>query len=557
MRSYGKRNKEKMMKWTIKEGLEFRPETIIARADYFKNDPKCQVIGENNVRVSMLVPRDHNSEDKVFFKRYKQRDWKDALKYIFFSSRAKAEWQAINRFVKKKIPVPVPLAFGEERRYFILKDSCLIAEAIPLAVTLNLLQKNIFSEGITRGKVLLKRELIKKLARLIALIHDHGIFYRDLHGGNILLEKDDSGETKIFFVDLHKARFFPFLSSGMRTYDLAKLFHSLSPKRTDCFRFFREYAEKSGKFLPNLKENMKRIEEKSLKLLGRHEKSRTKRCLIASSGFMVFKKRGRRIYLRREDREKLKFIEGHILNKNPPEPNIILETKKSQIFWMNFKKGHEESMLCIKRNNYQGLLSSLRNLPRSSRARKSWIAANGLLARKISTPKSIALIEDQRGWLWKESFFINEYLPQAERLNHYVLKTFSKAPPGQEKRRKEFLSRLAREIRKIHEKGIYHADLKSDNILVEEKSDGGWKFVFVDLDRVAFKKKVSIKKRIINLAQINASVADCITIADRMRFFREYARGTPFFSQRKRFYQRIIEIGSSKNTLPYGVKFLF
>ncbi len=543
------------MKWTVQEGIDFYPEAIIARAGSFKDDPECRVIGENNVRVSIIVTLDHNSDQKVFFKRYKQRNWKDALKYIFFSSRAKSEWQAINKFVEKKIPVPSPLAFGEERRFFVLKDSCFIAEAMPSAVTLSLFHKNFFSGKITREKILLKRDLIKKMAGLIASIHDHGIFYRDLHGGNILLEKDGSGEINIFFIDLHKARFFPYLFSGMRIYDLAKLLHSLSLKRIDCLRFFREYAEKSRKFFPDYKEYVRKIEEKALKLQCRHEKSRTKRCLISSSGFMVFNKRGRRIYLRREHQEKLGFIEERIITNKAPDTNIILETKKSQIFWMNFKKEHDESMLCIKKNSCRGFPSSLRNMARSSRAGKSWIAANGLLVRKIPTPKSIALIENRRGWFWKESFFINEYLPRAKRLNRYVLKTFSGVPATPGKKRKEFLSRLAREIRKIHEKGIYHADLKSDNILVEEKSDGDWKFVFVDLDRVAFKEDLTVKKRINNLAQINASVADCITVPDRLRFFREYARKTPFFSQRKRWYKRIIQIGRNKNTLPYGVKF--
>ena len=129
---------------------------------------------------------------------------------------------------------------------------------------------------------------------------------------------------------------------------------------------------------------------------------------------------------------------------------------------------------------------------------------------------------------------------------------FYKLTPNE---RMQFVKEFARKLRDLHEKGIYHADLKSNNILVKEKVGGGWTFYFIDLDRVAFKHQISFRQRSNNLAQINASIADCIGLSDRLRFFRTYACGTPVIKQRKRYYQRILEISRKKITQPYGITF--
>jgi tRNA A-37 threonylcarbamoyl transferase component Bud32 len=107
----------------------------------------------------------------------------------------------------------------------------------------------------------------------------------------------------------------------------------------------------------------------------------------------------------------------------------------------------------------------------------------------------------------------------------------------------------------MHGRGIYHADLKSNNILVADRGPDQWSFWFVDLDRVRFQKSLSFSQRANNLAQINASVAEVMSLRDRLKFFRFYAKGTEFFSARKKYYKRILAIGRTKNTEPYGIRF--
>ena len=97
--------------------------------------------------------------------------------------------------------------------------------------------------------------------------------------------------------------------------------------------------------------------------------------------------------------------------------------------------------------------------------------------------------------------------------------------------------------------------MKSNNILVTENTPGTWQFNFIDLDRVAFRRSLTFYQRAKNLAQINASISSVVTAKDRLKFFHYYARGTACFEGRKKYYRKIIAIGRTKITEPYGLKF--
>jgi len=143
----------------------------------------------------------------------------------------------------------------------------------------------------------------------------------------------------------------------------------------------------------------------------------------------------------------------------------------------------------------------------------------------IPTPDALALVEYRSGLLSKRSLLFTRYVDGARELNEYVLSRYGGAlSPATRQQKKRFIQALAELIRDMHAKGIYHADMKSNNILVREDGDA-WKLFIIDLDRVRIRKSLSFTQRANNLAQINASVAACITPADRILFFRHYAKG--------------------------------
>lgn len=90
-------------------------------------------------------------------------------------------------------------------------------------------------------------------------------------------------------------------------------------------------------------------------------------------------------------------------------------------------------------------------------------------------------------------------------------------------RKRRFIDAFSTSLRRVHKEGIYHGDLKGGNVLVEETGDDGWVFYYLDLDRVVFKRSVSMRSVIKNLVQLNASLPNEFSFSDRMRFYKGYA----------------------------------
>jgi tRNA A-37 threonylcarbamoyl transferase component Bud32 len=236
-------------------------------------------------------------------------------------------------------------------------------------------------------------------------------------------------------------------------------------------------------------------------------------------------------------------------------PLILKRTAKETVSVLSVTQDREACTVVIKEARFASLFSRLRNTLFRSRARRNWIGARALRVRGVPTPDALALIECRRGLLLGGTILITRYVDRSQELNDYVLLRYNRVLSEEETRhKKRFIAALAGVISDMHDKGIYHADLKSNNILVCEEADA-WRLYVVDLDRLRCRRRLSFEERANNLAQINASVAACITPADRMLFFRHYAQGTPLAKEGKRYFRRIMDIGRKKNTRPYGLMF--
>jgi len=128
-------------------------------------------------------------------------------------------------------------------------------------------------------------------------------------------------------------------------------------------------------------------------------------------------------------------------------------------------------------------------------------------------------------------------------LNDYL----SSLTAGDEKRLA--LQRLARWIRHIHSRQIWQRDFKSRNVLFHNG-----RYHMLDLDSVRLEPRIGTARRMMNLAQLNASVSNAITLKDRLRFFHFYIAGARWPRNRRRAaYQKIWEISRGKNTAGYDL----
>ena len=140
----------------------------------------------------------------------------------------------------------------------------------------------------------------------------------------------------------------------------------------------------------------------------------------------------------------------------------------------------------------------------------------------VTTVKILAAIR-QRGWGgWYRGYLITEYLPAALDLIHYL----DQQPSGAKRQR--VIEQAAGSVRKIHEKGIYHADLHLKNFLVEDGRRV--KVYLIDFDKSRIFAKLAPSRRMKNLRRLDRSAEKLkrlglsLTESDKKRFCHIYAR---------------------------------
>jgi len=132
---------------------------------------------------------------------------------------------------------------------------------------------------------------------------------------------------------------------------------------------------------------------------------------------------------------------------------------------------------------------------RPSKAKRSYKYAFRLLEKGISTPDPIACLEDKSGGLLGYSYYVCIYENEASHIREEMTNETIDSL---------FLKDLAHFIAKIHNQGILFRDLSPGNILFK-KTEKGLHFFLIDINRMSFKKSISIKKRYQNFGRISGN----------------------------------------------------
>ena len=197
-------------------------------------------------------------------------------------------------------------------------------------------------------------------------------------------------------------------------------------------------------------------------------KKQLKKCLRTSSAHVRIATKGYRGVLDRQC-----FEEGSAgalvrsLDDRMQAGQILKNGKTcfvSRIVW----NGHD---VVVKRYNHKGFWHSLRHTLKSSRARRSWLNARRLRWLKVLTPKPLAYIEQYRGPLLWQSYFIAEFVPGPQ-IREILLS--EKTPDAQKQRVHD---RVLHVLKVMAEHGISHGDMKHTNIVYD-----GQDVVLLDLD---------------------------------------------------------------------------
>ena len=162
--------------------------------------------------------------------------------------------------------------------------------------------------------------------------------------------------------------------------------------------------------------------------------------------------------------------------------------------------------------------------------------ADTLRQAGISIPQTIACGGQWQGFFEKQSFIITLELHDACSLEKKRPRCFDLDLSNSHKDKKEFIAQLADFIRRFHETGFRHRDLYLCHIFLSD--NGG--LSLIDLHRCFQPKFLKERYRIKDLSQLHYSCpGDCISGADRIRFYREYKKTSKLTSADKACIRKI------------------
>jgi len=486
----------------------------------------------------------------LIVKRYKIKNWLEMLKATFIS-KARQEVKAAAHLIQQHINTVYPLGVLEKRQYGFTTDVFVFLKKIngvfPLKEFLN---KPLPTEA--------KDNLLKALGEFIRKVHQARFFHKDLHIGNILIEPSslEAEAPELYLIDLHRSSIRPHFVQAYGMYNLAQMVYSLSTvlSLTDAYRFVRAYRELD--FRKNIfRDFVRTVFTMAEDLRHKHWQARNKKCLKNSSGYARIKVRNEakweNVFINRHYNydDISRFIERHDRMVSREPDKLFKSVPKRLISCIQFTLSNVNvyPASCIKQSVFvkeyrysvwNKILSFLGIHP----ARKEWFSASGLNIRYVQTVPFIALVEKKDLFFtWVDRAYVITQESDARPTNQFLMCNIIRSIKDQEglENKKQFIREFAMSIKRLHQKGIYHHDLKANNILI--KDERGWGkdesnpslisnllsflFCLIDLDRVSFNRETTPGKRIKNLAQLNAAVTDVITKTDRLRFYRFYSYG--------------------------------
>lgn len=560
------------IRWVIRHSRPGRITTLLGDKFRLINNPQSSlhgrqsgdvVVKSNAVRSVTSVTID--GEGQFYLKHYRPKGWRDLVKFTIFGSKAKREWNNGNLILERGVAAGKPVAYGEKMARWVVSDNYLLVESIPESWPLECLLSGKGSSHTLDFTE--RRKLLKGLSLFVATLHLKGILHKDLHTGNIMAASSvvgaassgvadsavshitDGASSGFAIIDLYDVICMERLSLMAARRNLAYHLYSLTPycSRSEILFVLKEYLKVYDGGRAAARGVVKDINGQMLNFRHTHMLSRSKRCMKNSSEFVVKSWKagncsgGSRFVaclrrLRCSGNMLKSVLERHDGIRGVQGGRIIKETSRVLITAFpvcdsdtGVAPDEYQGMVCVKEYRNLNIQRKVREALFASRGKKAWRAANGLVVRNVATPLPIAFADRRRYGVVESSFVVSAFIEPAMLVYLYVARCLctSHGIAGRRNetiiRKRRFIDAFSTSLRRVHKEGIYHGDLKGGNVLVEETGDDGWVFYYLDLDRVVFKRSVSMRSVIKNLVQLNASLPNEFSFSDRMRFYKGYA----------------------------------
>ena len=180
-----------------------------------------------------------------------------------------------------------------------------------------------------------------------------------------------------------------------------------------------------------------------------------------------------------------------------------------------------------------------------SPARRAWWGAQLLQAKGFSVPRPLAAFDKWTAGTVQESWYCSEGLLTQTPLDVYWRE---QQPRWTRQQRRAFLQSLAEFLRAFHAAGLYAGDMRDANLLVEAEGAAHWKFSLVDLDRILHYERLSRRRRLKNLVQLERTLGRKARASERLFFLYQYL-GSPLPPRPQRYtlMRRLLRLRERKD----------
>lgn len=232
-------------------------------------------------------------------------------------------------------------------------------------------------------------------------------------------------------------------------------------------------------------------------------------------------------------------MESAVLLENPdalfdrPGSQIIKDQRKIKVGRVPLTVAGQQRFVYLKRFNAFCWRYRLGSLFSSSGAVRALRGACVLKEAKIPAARAIAAMEFRHCGMLTKSFFLTDEIVGGKTANAYWRKEFQELTGADvNRRRRNFLQRLASLFRHLHDHNIYHNDLKDNNIVVIPGNDHQAESVFLlDLEGIRQYRRLSWRRRVKNLVQLNRTLGLYLRRIDKCVFAKYYL--ADFFADRR------------------------
>jgi tRNA A-37 threonylcarbamoyl transferase component Bud32 len=463
---------------------------------------------------------------------------------LFRGPKARLEFDNARELTARSIAVIEPFAWlgrawpGE---------SVIVTREVPNAVPLaDYLTRHFPALPVDRQRQL-RRSLARSLGGYLASLYSAGVIHADPHPGNFLVSFDERGEAAFTLVDVHGLKFVRSFSANaiMDNLVLFNRWFILRTTRADRLRFWTTFRL-------------------TLARLSQEDGRTVERRTVESNLNFWARRFGRYRGDNREFRtHRVGPFHGYAARIALPDsilenPDTVLEqsdavvlksSRSSKVVSFSADTADGTQRFILKRIPVRSWFSPLKNIFKSSAIVRSWQFGLSLRDRYLPTPRPLVAFHRYRFGFPLEGYLLTEEQCGAVTLDRAVARVVHRADGKRILNR--WAERLGRLIRTMHDRGVYHGDLKAANILLkfDEMQPDTVEITLIDLVGVKTSRSVTRKDRIEDLGRLAASFlnSNAITHGVRWRFLATYCSVFPRFLLKFREISAAVERKRRRN----------